>query len=133
MALRLWPKRRCGSRCDSCEAGAYDGETVPVCIDLRRRQAGVAEHLLNRAQIGAMNQHVGCEGVTEDVRRDPGPDGVASWIARNRGPVAESRSAFQLPLRESFDMSRFCKGWSKSRCFKTGGEKLIFTNGSVGP
>ena len=41
-------------------------------IDLRRGDVGVAQQLLNCAQIGAAFQQVAGEGVTKDVRRDAG-------------------------------------------------------------
>jgi hypothetical protein len=34
------------------------------------------EHLLNRAQIGAMHQQMGCKGMPEDVWRDVAPDAI---------------------------------------------------------
>ena len=43
-----------------------------MCVDLRSRQAGMSEHLLNAAQISAAAQHIGGEGVTQVVRRDSG-------------------------------------------------------------
>src|SRR5262245_49175127 len=39
-----------------------------VCVDLRRRQIGVAEHQLNRAEVGAALEQVRREGVAQDVR-----------------------------------------------------------------
>src|SRR5262245_55932353 len=41
-----------------------------VGIDLRRRDVGMAEELLHRAQIGATLQEVAGKGVAENVRRD---------------------------------------------------------------
>src|SRR5262245_50621218 len=41
-----------------------------VGIDLRRRDVGMAEELLHRAQIGATLQEVAGKGVAKNVRRD---------------------------------------------------------------
>ena len=46
---------------------------VNVRIDLRSANIGVAEHLLYRADIRPVPEHVRCETMTQDVRRD------ASW------------------------------------------------------
>ena len=43
---------------------------VQVRIDLRRRQAGMPEHLLNRAQVGTPHQQVGREAMPEGMGRD---------------------------------------------------------------
>ena len=39
---------------------------VQMRVNHGRRQIAVPEHFLNRAQVGAMNQHVGDEAVPED-------------------------------------------------------------------
>src|SRR4051812_35607008 len=39
-------------------------------IDLRRIDGGMAEELLHRANVGAIREEVGGEGVAQDVRRD---------------------------------------------------------------
>ena len=46
---------------------------VDVAVDLRRRQRGMAEQLLNRPQVGAALEQVRCERVAQTVRvrRDP--------------------------------------------------------------
>ena len=41
-----------------------------LSVTLGGRKTLVAEHLLNRAQIGSFLQHVGSEGVAEGVRVD---------------------------------------------------------------
>src|SRR2546428_10717155 len=41
-----------------------------VRVDLRRREIGVAEHHLNRAQIGAAFEQMRCEGMPHDVRAE---------------------------------------------------------------
>ena len=43
---------------------------IKVRIHLRRRDAGVAEHFLNGAQVAARLQHVGSERMSEHVRVD---------------------------------------------------------------
>ena len=52
---------------------------VDVGIDLRRRDIGVAEHFLNRPQVGPPLQQMRREAVPQRVRRealaDPGPQG----------------------------------------------------------
>ena len=40
-------------------------------IDLRRRDIGVAEHLLDAAQIGAVIEEMAGEGVAQHMRRQP--------------------------------------------------------------
>lgn len=45
----------------------FDGE---LSVTLGGRKTLVAEHLLNRAQIGSFLQHVGSEGVAQGVRMD---------------------------------------------------------------
>ena len=42
---------------------------VDLGVDLRRRQAGVAEQFLERAQVGAARQQMGREAVAKRVRR----------------------------------------------------------------
>ena len=46
---------------------------VHVAVDLRRRERGMAEQLLDRAQVGSALEQVRCEGVAQPVRvrRDP--------------------------------------------------------------
>src|SRR6266446_10587236 len=62
-------------------------------IDLRRRDIGVAEHLLDAAQIGAVVEEMAGEGVAQHVRRDaPGID------AGEDGEVLEELAA--APPRE---------------------------------
>ena len=41
-----------------------------VGVDLRRRDVGVAEQQLHHAQVGAVVDQVGGEGVAQYVRRD---------------------------------------------------------------
>ena len=43
---------------------------VDVGIDLRRRDARVAEHFLNLAQIGAASQQVRCERMAKRMRTE---------------------------------------------------------------
>lgn len=45
-----------------------DVGAVDVGVDLGRRDVGVAEDLLDDAQVGAAGQHVGGEGVAQRVR-----------------------------------------------------------------
>src|SRR5947209_6029887 len=44
--------------------------TIDVSVDLRRRDVGVAEHLLHGTEIGTALQQVRREGVAEGVRRN---------------------------------------------------------------
>ena len=44
---------------------------VDVGVDLGGGEVGVAEHLLDRAEVGAALEQVGGEAVAERVRRDP--------------------------------------------------------------
>src|SRR6185437_12309812 len=39
-------------------------------VDLRRRDVGMAQHLLNAPEIGAVAEEVAREGVAQNVRRD---------------------------------------------------------------
>jgi len=48
-------------------------------IDLRRRNIGVAEHRLHRAQVGAAFEQIGRKGVTQGVRRYPLVDADDKW------------------------------------------------------
>ncbi len=41
-----------------------------MCVDLRRVDGGVAEELLDRANVGTVTQEVGGKGVPKRVRRD---------------------------------------------------------------
>ena len=41
-----------------------------MCIDLGRRDIGVAKHLLHRAQIGTIGQQMACESMSQRVRRN---------------------------------------------------------------
>src|SRR5260221_2956686 len=43
---------------------------LDVGIDLRRRDIGVAEHLLDAAEIGAVIEQMAGEGMAQDMRRD---------------------------------------------------------------
>src|SRR5512138_1156150 len=67
-------------------------EAVPadVRVDLRRRDLAVAEHELDRAQVGAALEQVGRERMTEDVRadlgREPGAGGVLAEELPNALP-----------------------------------------------
>ena len=47
---------------------ATEATAVDVRIDLRGRERAVAEQLLDRPQIGAALQQVGCERVPQAVR-----------------------------------------------------------------
>src|SRR3546814_2869656 len=51
-----------------------------VGVDLRGRDVGVAQHLLQRAQVGAVVQQMAGEGVAQHVRRHLG--GVDAGLAR---------------------------------------------------
>src|SRR5437016_5037931 len=56
-----------GPRVEAIVDGAEPG-LEHVCVYLRRRQIGVAEHQLNRPQIGAPLEQVRRERVPQDVR-----------------------------------------------------------------
>ena len=43
---------------------------VDVCVDLRGRDARVAQHFLNLAQVGAASQQVRCERVAKRMRAE---------------------------------------------------------------
>src|SRR5579863_5740491 len=61
-----------------------------MSIALRRGEAGMAEHLLYRAQVGAIAQHMRCERMTQPMRRDAG--------AQARG--------LDSPLQDQLDAAR---------------------------
>ena len=70
-------------------------------VDLRRGQRGVAEQLLDRAQVAAARQQVGGEGVAQRVRRSglgqaerPRNRAMASWMMRGDSgpPLAPTNS-----------------------------------------
>jgi hypothetical protein len=42
-----------------------------VCVHLGGREIGVAEHLLDRAEVGAALEQMRCERVAQEVRVDP--------------------------------------------------------------
>src|SRR5205823_14848339 len=46
-------------------------DALPICVDLRRRQIRVAEHLLERAQVASARQQVRRERVAQRVRAHP--------------------------------------------------------------
>ena len=49
---------------NALEAGCLD-----MGVDLGGGDIGVAEHFLDGAEVGAVLEEVGCEGVTQGVRR----------------------------------------------------------------
>ena len=53
----------------------FDGVLQPpatdVRVDLGRREIGVPEHGLNRAEIGTALEQIGRERMPQDMRRDP--------------------------------------------------------------
>ena len=66
-----------------------------VRVDLRRGDVGVAEHLLQRAQVAAAGQQVRGEGVAQRVRAHPvlQADRRARGAGRScRGPGGSARS-----------------------------------------
>jgi len=52
------------------EVGLAAAPVGDVRVELRRRQVGVAEHLLDGAQVGASLQQVRGERVAQEVRMD---------------------------------------------------------------
>src|SRR5262245_47808258 len=77
--------------------GLHEPAQIDVRVALRRRQARVAEHLLDGAQVGAAAEEVRGEGVAERVRGGlgggAGDEDVALEIARHapRGEAAAAR------------------------------------------
>ena len=59
---------------------AFEALVEDVGVDLGRRDVGVAEHLLQAAQVGAVGQQVAGEGVAQDVGGDLG--GVEARLRR---------------------------------------------------
>src|ERR1019366_5625417 len=73
--------------------GASQSRGLYLSVDLRSRNARVPEQLLDRPQVGAAVQQMGCEGVTEGVRmhraaqpgpRRPDPQSTADIRGRQR-------------------------------------------------
>ncbi len=62
---------------------------VDVGVLLRRRQAGVAEQLLDRAQVGAGAEQVGGEAVAQGVRADLGGEAAAHGVVRRPARATE--------------------------------------------
>jgi len=60
---RLFPPRQRVVRFDQCLQPLAED----MGIDLRRRDIGMAEHLLNAAQIGAVVEEMAGEGMPQDV------------------------------------------------------------------
>jgi hypothetical protein len=48
----------------------FEAGLVDVGVDLSGGDAGVAEHLLDLAQVGSAHEQVGCETVPQRVRTD---------------------------------------------------------------
>ena len=72
-------------------SGAVDGHqpgVIDAGIDLRLRQAGMAQQLLNGAQIAPRPQKVGCKGVAQRVRR------------RRVGQAERPAKASHVPLQD---------------------------------
>ena len=58
-----------------------------VGVDLRRRDVGMAEQQLDDAEVGAVVEQVGGEGVAQDVRRQlVGGDGGLQRVALDQLP-----------------------------------------------
>src|SRR5919199_5031184 len=65
-----------------------------VRVQLRRRQVGVAEHLLDGAEVGAALEQMGRERVAQQVRMDP--RGVEAGL---RGETAEDEEGARTRQR----------------------------------
>ena len=83
-------------------------------VDLRRRQAGVAEQFLKRPQVRAARQQVRSEAVAKRMRRqavrqaEPSPrrcDGAADQVGVER-PAPRARGTMAYPARRPRALSR---------------------------
>ena len=61
---------------------------IDMGINLRRRDIGVAEHGLHRAQVGAAFEQMGRERMAQGVRRDSFVDAGGQSVAANQFPEA---------------------------------------------
>src|SRR5204862_4161105 len=83
----------------------YPLQTSPrnVCVDLRRRDVGVAEHHLHGAQVGAVFEEVRGERMAQHVRRnvrlDPRHARVAHDLHPERLPRHRTSAARQKEMR----------------------------------
>src|SRR5438045_2125122 len=71
-----------------------------VSVNLGRRNVGVAEKHLNRAQVGSVFEHVGGKRVAKDMGRDVRPDSSASGILLDELPEALARHRNAPPGQE---------------------------------
>src|SRR5258706_11462263 len=92
-------RRRVGARVCGSQPGRRD-----VGVDLRRRQALMAEQLLDDAEVRAALEQVGGERVPEGVRRhsrwQPGA------LSEEVEPVAQAANADRLPAVVEEDLRR---------------------------
>ena len=75
-----------------------------VRVQLRRRQIGMSEHFLNRTEVGASLEEVGCEGVPQQVgvhalRVEPGLLGEAAEDQERARPGQRAAAGVQEHLR----------------------------------
>ncbi len=82
--------RRSGARVKAIVHGSQP-RLEHVRVDLRRRQVGVSEHHLDRAQIGAALEQVRREGMPEDVRAERAADAGAASVRLENLPEADAR------------------------------------------
>ena len=68
---------------------------VDMRVDLRRAQAGVAEHFLNGAQVGPAPEQVGRKGMTQEMRPDALLDARRAWSVS--WTICQSRAVVRLP------------------------------------
>ena len=72
---------------------------VDLGIGLRRRQRGVAEKFLHRAQIAAIGQKMGRKGMAQGMRRGAFATGPAARASVASGVAPRARSS-ALPRRD---------------------------------
>ena len=92
---------------------SFQALLIDMCINLRRRNVGVAEHLLNDAQIGAVAQQMRREAVPEQVWINilfqPSVPGFSLTICQIRAVVnfvPRSDKKISLPLRRLISFGR---------------------------
>jgi hypothetical protein len=71
-----------------------------VGVNLRGGYVPVPEELLHGADVVAVFQQVGCEGVSEVPDMDPSPVSLVRWVRPLRGPPCRPPRA-----------DRFCLAW----------------------
>ena len=87
-----------------------------VCINLRRVNRGVAEELLDRANVGTIREQVGGEGMSKSMRRDAARDTGTRHILFQMSLNIARSDAVQL-VWSAVDEERFLHIFSRLQIF----------------